>query len=57
MGNVAVTEELAGIGELEELFELDASEAEPEPEDDEDDEEEGTDDGDEEFQPEDMPHP
>ena len=58
MGNVAVTEELAGSDELEELYRLDASETEPEaePEDDEDEDDEderaGPGDGDEEFKPE-----
>jgi len=65
MGNVAVTRELAGSEELEELYKLDASETGPEsePQDDEDEDEDGTDeeqdtgDGDEEFKPGDMPHP
>jgi hypothetical protein len=54
MGNVAAAEELAGIGELDELYKLDASETEtePEPEDDEDDQADDT-----EIHPEDMPHP
>jgi hypothetical protein len=57
MGNVAAAEELAGIGELDELYKLDASETEtePEPEDDEDDEDDQADDT--EIHPEDMPHP
>jgi hypothetical protein len=65
MGNVAVTRELAGSDELEELCKLNASETGPEsePQDDEDEDEDGTDeeqdtgDGDEEFKPGDMPHP
>ncbi len=58
MGNVAVTEELAGLGELDELYELDASETEPE--DDEDEDDTGDDEDEDEgggLQPEDMPHP
>jgi hypothetical protein len=54
MGNVAVAEELAGSDELRELCRLDASESEPEPEPDED--QDDTDEGDEEFEPEGMPH-
>jgi len=60
MGNAAAAAELASTGELDELYQLDASEAEPEPGDDEpdDDEEEG-DEGDDDggIKPEDMPHP
>jgi hypothetical protein len=59
MGNMAVAEELAGSDELEDLAELDASEAEPEDEDDDedfDDEEDDEDDDDEGIQPEEMPH-
>jgi hypothetical protein len=33
MGNVAFAEDLAGIDELDELYELNASEPEPEPDD------------------------
>ena len=55
MGNTAVAEELAGLDELEELYELSASESEPEDEDDdEDDDDEEDDDGG--MQPEDTPH-
>ncbi len=60
MGNVALAEELAGTDELEELFELDASESEPEDDeedeefDDEDEDEEG--DEDEGLEPEEIPH-
>jgi hypothetical protein len=61
MGNVAVTRELAGADELEELYKLDASETGPESEPDEDEdtgEDQDTgDDDDEEFKPGDMPHP
>ena len=44
MGNVAVTEEPAGIEELDALYKLDASESDPEEEDDEDGEEDGKED-------------
>lgn len=54
MGNAAVAEELPGLDELEELYQLDASEPEPEPEDDDDDDLD--DDDDDEEHPEDMPH-
>jgi hypothetical protein len=53
MGNTAVIEELAGINDLEDLYELDASESSPE---DDDDEDEGEGDGDEDVQPEEIPH-
>ncbi len=61
MADVAVAEELAGSGELEELWKLNASETEYEDDDeeyddDEDDEDEDEDEDDEE-EPEDMPHP
>jgi len=66
MGNAAITEELTGSGELEELYRLDASESGPEDdEDDEDDydedeEDDYEDDDDEEegggIHPEGMPH-
>jgi hypothetical protein len=56
MGNAAMTEELPGAGELDELYRLDASETEFE--DDEDDDEDEEDDGeDEEDEPEGMPSP
>jgi hypothetical protein len=48
MGNAAVVEELAGIDELEELYELNASEEEPEDDEDYDDEEEDEDEEEEE---------
>jgi hypothetical protein len=50
MANAAVAEELAGVDELEELYELSATETEPEDEDDD------KDDDDEEMHP-DVPHP
>jgi hypothetical protein len=53
MGNAAVVEELVGI-DLEELYELNASESDPE-DDDEDDDEDDEDDDDEGMQPEGMP--
>jgi hypothetical protein len=58
MENAAMTEELPGVDELDELYRLDASEAEPEDDegDDEDDDEEG-DDEDGEMHPEGMPNP
>jgi hypothetical protein len=52
MGNAAVAEELPGSDELNELYDLSASQSEPE-DDDEDDLDE--DDEDEEMEPEDMP--
>jgi hypothetical protein len=52
MGNAAVAEVLAGTEDLDELYKLSASEAEPE--DDEDDEE---DDEDEDIEPDVMPDP
>ena len=55
MGTAVVAEELPGAGELDELYQLDASETEPEPEDDEDDKDEGGDEGG--MKPEGMPHP
>ena len=59
MGNAAVAEELPGADELDELYRLDASESEPEPEpeDDGDEGEDDTDEGDEELQPQGIPHP
>jgi hypothetical protein len=53
MGNTAVVEELAGVNDLEDLYEVDASENSPEDEEDEGDEE---DNGDEDVQPEEIPH-
>lgn len=51
MGNLAVAEELAGSEELDELYKLDASEAEPEDDEDDDDED---DDG-EAIEPDEIP--
>jgi hypothetical protein len=47
MGNEAVAEELAGLDELEALYELNASESDDEDEYDEDDEDEDDDEDDE----------
>ena len=56
MAHSAVAEELVGIDELEELWELKASESEDDDElDDEDDDDEDEDD--EDMEPEDMPSP
>jgi hypothetical protein len=56
MENAAMTEELPGADELDELYRLDASEAEPEDdEEDEDDDEEDDEGG--EMHPEGMPNP
>jgi len=55
MGNTAVAEELAGLDELEELYELNASESEPEDEDDDEEDDDEDDDGGG-MQPEDTPH-
>jgi len=58
MGNAAMTEELPGADELDELYRLDASETESEDEDDyEDDEEDEDDEDDDEAEPEGMPNP
>jgi hypothetical protein len=62
MGNVAITEELAGSAELDELYKLDASESGPEEDeedeedDEEDDEEEDDEDEGEGVKPQGMPH-
>jgi hypothetical protein len=61
MGNVAITEELAGSAELDELYRLDASESGPEDDEDEEDDEGEEDDEDDEDQgegikPQGMPH-
>jgi hypothetical protein len=62
MGNVAVAEELTGTDELEELYELDASESHPEDddeeeeEDDDDDDDEEEDDDEEDKEPDEIPH-
>jgi hypothetical protein len=56
MGNAAVAEELPALDELEELYQLDASESEPEDDDDDDlDDDDEDDDDDEEEHPENMP--
>ena len=52
MGNAALAEELASTDELEELYQLDASESEPE--DDDEDDADGDEDGGE-IHPEGMP--
>jgi hypothetical protein len=60
MGNVAVAEELTGTDELEELYELDASESHPEDDDEEeeedDDDDEEEDDDEEDKEPDEIPH-
>jgi hypothetical protein len=56
MGNAAVIGELAGADELEELFELDASESEPEDDEDDDEFEGEEDDEDKGLDPEEIPH-
>jgi hypothetical protein len=56
MGNVAVAEELTGTDELEELYELDASESHPEDDDEEEEEEEEEDDDEEDKEPDEIPH-
>jgi len=56
MGNAAVAEELPALDELEELYQLDASESEPEDDDDDDlDDDDEDDDDDEEVHPDNMP--
>jgi hypothetical protein len=57
MGNVALTEELISVDELEELDKLDASESEPEDDEDDDEEEDDQDDEDNEgAKPDEIPH-
>lgn len=62
MGTVTIAEELAGRGELEELWKLDASESAPEEDGGEDADDTDTDvdeddeDGGEPFEPKDIPH-
>lgn len=57
MGNASIAGELASADELEELFELDASETDPEnDEDDDEDDDEDEDDGDKGLDPEEIPH-
>jgi hypothetical protein len=55
MGNAAVIGDLAGIKDLEDLYELDASENSPE-DDDKDNEDEDRDEEDEGVQPDEIPH-
>lgn len=54
MGNVAVAEDLAGVDDLDELYQLNASETAPE--DDEDDDDDADEERDGEIKPEGMPH-
>jgi len=54
MGNAAFAEELAGLDELEELYQLDASETEPEDDDEEEDDDEDDEDGG--MKPDVVPH-
>jgi hypothetical protein len=60
MGNAALAGELASTDELEELYELDASESEPEDDTEDDDESDGESDGEsgdgEDIEPEEIPH-
>jgi hypothetical protein len=56
MGNVAIAEELPSVGDLDELYRLNASEPVPEDDDEEDYGDEDDEDG-EGIQPEEMPHP
>jgi hypothetical protein len=56
MAYSAVAEELVGIDELEELWELKASESEDDDDEEYDDDEDDEDD-DEDLEPEDMPSP
>jgi hypothetical protein len=58
MGNAPVVGELASADELEELFELDASESDPEDDEDEDGDDEDEDDEDDDagLDPEEIPH-
>jgi hypothetical protein len=61
MGNATVAEELPGAEELDELYQLDASEPAPEDDDENDDENEDEDQDDEDdgggFKPGEIPHP
>jgi hypothetical protein len=57
MGTAAVTEELPGADELDELYRLDASEPEPEPEDGDEDDEDDEDEDAGPIEPGEMPHP
>jgi len=56
MGNAAVAEELPSLDELEELYQLDASESEPEDDDEDDDDDlDDDDEDDDEEHPDNMP--
>lgn len=55
MGNVAVAEDLVGVDDLDELYQLNASETEPEDDEDDDDDDEA-DDEEGGVKPEGMPH-
>jgi hypothetical protein len=61
MGNAAVAEDLAGVDELEELYQLSASDTEPEDDDDDDDDDDEDEDEDEDegggMKPGVMPQP
>jgi hypothetical protein len=59
MGNVAVAEDLIGVDDLDELYQLNASETEPEDDEDDDDDDDDDQADDEEqggVKPEGMPH-
>jgi hypothetical protein len=57
MGNAAVAEDLAGVDDLDELYQLNASETEPEDDEDADEDEDETDDEEQGgVKPEGMPH-
>jgi hypothetical protein len=57
VGNAAMTEELLGADELDELYRLDASETDPEDDEDDDEDDDDGDDDDGEMEPEGMPSP
>jgi hypothetical protein len=57
MAYAAVAEELVGLDELDELWELKASESEDDDDEEYDDDEDDDDDDDEDMEPEDMPSP
>jgi hypothetical protein len=57
MGNAAVAEDLAGVDDLDELYQLNASETEPEDDEDDDEPDDEPDDEDQGgVKPEGMPH-
>jgi hypothetical protein len=56
MGNVVVAEGLVGVEDLDELYQLNASETEPEDEDDDEDDDEADDEEQGGVKPEGMPH-